>query len=232
MRFANNFLAVESEASLVRVSGFRRGPLAPQGFYPRSGVRRRLLYICPRLAPTGVICLVKSGILAAIAVAALGQVALAQTSASRPAQPQPAKPASRSQIEKAATRAIGMNWYPPKCNPCPPSAVIRIKVDEQGGVREKQMVQSSGVSIFDQAAMNAIKDQPKAFPPLWSAYPGGSLEVIFDGNIYYANAVTLRAASTGDQSGNKDKQSGDGTARITGKVVGARSKPVEGNSAK
>ncbi|MFN8657794.1 MAG: TonB family protein [Candidatus Obscuribacterales bacterium] len=186
--------------------------------------------------------LLKSGITAAIAAALLGQVALAQTSApghspatdqaSRPAQPPQAKPASRSQIEKAATRAIGMNWYPPKCNPCPPSAVIRIKVDEQGGVREKQMVQSSGVSIFDQAAMNAIKDQPKAFPPLWSAYPGGSLEVVFDGNIYHANAVTLRAASTGDQSGNKNKQSGDGTARITGKVVGARTKPIEEDSAK
>lgn len=193
--------------------------------------------------------LVKSGIvgaavvlIVAVGIALSGQVALAQASVhetspttespSRPAPPPQAKPASRAQIEKAATRAIGMNWYPPKCNPCPPSAVIRIKVDEQGGVREKQMVQSSGVSIFDQAAMNAIKDQPKAFPPLWSAYPGGSLEVVFDGNIYHANAVTLRAASTGDQSGNKDKQSGDGTARITGKVVGARSKPVEGNSAK
>lgn len=186
--------------------------------------------------------MVKSGILAAIAVAALGQVALAQTStpgistateqAGRPAPPQAAKRASRSQIEKAATRAIGMNWYPPKCNPCPPSAVIRIKVDEHGGVREKQMVQSSGVSIFDQAAMNAIKDQPKAFPPLWSAYPGGSVEVVFDGNIYHANAVTLRAASTGDQSGNKNKQSGDGTARVTGKVVGARTKPIEEDSGK
>lgn len=185
--------------------------------------------------------LVKSGFIFASVTAALalaGQSALAQETSSatepptRPAQPQLAIPESRTQIEKAATRAIGMNWYPPKCNPCPPSAVIRIKVDEQGGVREKQMVQSSGISSFDQAAMNAIKDQPKAFPPLWSAYPGGSLEVVFDGNIYHANAVTLRAASTGDQLGNKNKQSGNGTARITGKVVGARTKTIEEDSGK
>lgn len=184
--------------------------------------------------------LVKSGFISATVIAALalvGQSALAQETSSateppRPAQPQQAKPASRAQIEKAATRAIGMNWYPPKCNPCPPSAVIRIKLDAEGGVREKQMIQSSGVSIFDQAAMSAIKDQPKAFPPLWSAYPGGSLEVVFDGNIFHANAVTLRAVSTGDQSGNREKQSGDGTARITGKVVGARTRPTAENSAK
>lgn len=217
--------------------------LRVQGFHCRSGRCGRLLYI---EFPSGVSdLLVKSGIVSAVALALMSQAVLAQQEPSpapvKSPSPSPAaapatqvqtspipdaklRTMTRARDEKVALRAIGRNWFPPKCNPCPKPTVIRIKLDTHGSVVEKFIVASSGVKIFDQAAMNAIEYQSTAFPPLRTVYPDGWLEVVFDGNIYHSDAVALRAVKNGGQPPvGTDKQSGDGLARITGKVVGTRS---------
>lgn len=176
----------------------------------------------------------KTGLVAVIGLMVISRAALAQAGtpaaeASRLSPQSQQKTVNATQlqvqgrveIEKSAVREIKRNWYPPKCNPGPKSAIIRIQVDRQGSVREKYLVSSSGVSRFDEAAMNAIEYQPKSFFALRNLYPDGVMEVVFNG-IFHPDAVTLRAVRGGVKPPDRAAGEGEGSSRITGKIVGAR----------
>jgi hypothetical protein len=128
-------------------------------------------------------------------------------------------------LEDALT-AIARNWYPPKCNPGVKGPVIRMKLDMHGSVHEKYVVESSGVALMDESAMNAIEYQAPEFHVLREMYKEGAFDVIFDPSLRKPLCVTVRPLSAEAARLKPASQSGvgegSGTSRITGKVVGAR----------
>lgn len=126
--------------------------------------------------------------------------------------------------------AIGRNWYPPRRGKGP---VIRMKLDMHGSVSEKYIVESSGDSLMDESAMNAIEYQAPEFQALRNMYKEGAFDVIFNYGWRKPILVRLRLAPAEDAPPKPGDQSsadeGNGNARITGKVVGARDNHDEKN---
>lgn len=121
-----------------------------------------------------------------------------------------------------ARAAIGRNWCPPRRGKGP---VIRMKLDMHGSVSEKYIVESSGDSLMDESAMNAIEYQAPEFQALRNMYKEGAFEVIFDTRGRRPMRVRMRLAQAEDAPPKPGDQSNagesTGTSRITGKVVGA-----------
>ncbi len=129
-----------------------------------------------------------------------------------------------------ARAAIGRNWCPPRRGKGP---VIRMKLDMHGSVSEKYIVESSGDSLMDESAMNAIEYQAPEFQALRNMYKEGAFDVIFNYGWRKPILVRLRLAPAEDAPPKPGDQSNagesTGTARITGKVVGARDNHDEKN---
>ncbi len=83
----------------------------------------------------------------------------------------------------ALQRRIKRNWYPPKC-PDSKKITVRFNIMRDGSLRNLKLVNSSGVSINDQAALKAVSNAAP-FAPLPEGSPEDvDIEFKFDYNVF------------------------------------------------